>query len=81
MTNSPDLIHPQSPAGETRFALGDSLVDSYLEFVAGRCDTPYAGRHPYGPNTILVVSADSALESGGRGRRPPLGKPTPVRVR
>ncbi len=38
----------------------------------GRSDTPHAGRHPYGPDTILAVSADSTLESGARGPPPPL---------
>lgn len=36
MSPFPCLIRSYSPAGETRFALGDPLVDSYLEFVAGR---------------------------------------------
>jgi Phage integrase, N-terminal SAM-like domain len=31
------LVRLVSPAGETRYALGDPLVDRYLEFVAGRC--------------------------------------------
>ena len=48
MTNFPDLIRSLSPAGETRFALGDPLVDSYLEFVAGRTR----------PNTLRAVAFD-----------------------
>jgi hypothetical protein len=36
MKNFPILIRRSSPAGETRFALGNPLVDSHLEFVAGR---------------------------------------------
>ena len=48
MTNFPDLIRSQSPAGETRFSLGDPLVDSYLEFVAGRTR----------PNTLRAVTFD-----------------------
>ena len=34
--------------GEVRYALGDGLVDRYLEFVAGRC----------WPNTLLAVAFD-----------------------
>jgi integrase/recombinase XerD len=48
MTNFPDLIRSSSPAGETRFSLGDPLVDSYLEFVAGRSR----------PNTLRAVAFD-----------------------
>ncbi len=48
MTDFPDLIRSLSPAGETRFALGDPLVDSYLEFVAGRTR----------PNTLRAVAFD-----------------------
>ena len=48
MTNFPDLIRSQSPAGETRYALGDPLVDSYLEFVAGRARA----------NTLRAVAFD-----------------------
>ena len=48
MTKFPDLIRSLSPAGETRFALGDPLVDSHLEFVAGRTR----------PNTLRAVAFD-----------------------
>ena len=44
----PCLIRSSSPAGEARFALGDPLVDSYLEFVAGRAR----------PNTLRAVAFD-----------------------
>jgi integrase/recombinase XerD len=37
MSSFPCLVRLVSPAGETRYALGDPLVDRYLEFVAGRC--------------------------------------------
>ena len=36
MTNFPCMIRSLSATGETRFELGDLLVDSNLEFVAGR---------------------------------------------
>jgi site-specific recombinase XerD len=42
------MIRSSSPAGEARFALGDPLVDSYLEFVAGRAR----------PNTLRAVAHD-----------------------
>jgi integrase/recombinase XerD len=48
MTNFPHLIRSSSSSGETRFALGDPLVDSYLEFVAGRAR----------PNTLRAVAFD-----------------------
>jgi integrase/recombinase XerD len=48
MTLFPCLIRSSSPVGEVRFALGDPLVDSYLEFVAGRAR----------PNTLRAVAFD-----------------------
>ena len=45
---SPALIRTSSPGGETRFTLGDPLVDSYLAFVAGRAR----------PNTLRAVAFD-----------------------
>jgi integrase/recombinase XerD len=48
MNNFPCLIRSSSPVGECRFALGDPLVDSYLEFVAGRAR----------PNTLRAVAHD-----------------------
>ena len=48
MTNFPCLIRSATTAGETRFALGDPLVDRYLEFVAGRAL----------PNTVRAVAFD-----------------------
>jgi site-specific recombinase XerD len=48
MNDFPCLIRSSSPAGEARFALGDPLVDSYLEFVAGRAR----------PNTLRAVAHD-----------------------
>lgn len=44
----PDLVRWSSPAGEVRYALGDPLVDAYLEFVAGRAR----------PNTLRAVAFD-----------------------
>jgi site-specific recombinase XerD len=48
MTFSPCLIRSSTAAGETRFELGDPLVDRYLEFVAGRAR----------PNTLRAVAFD-----------------------
>jgi site-specific recombinase XerD len=48
MNNFPCLIRSSSPGGEARFALGDPLVDSYLEFVAGRARS----------NTLRAVTHD-----------------------
>jgi integrase/recombinase XerD len=48
MTNFPCLIRSATRAGETRFSLGDPLVDRYLEFVAGRAR----------PNTVRAVAFD-----------------------
>jgi len=48
MTYFPCLIRSSTRAGETRFALGDPLVDQYLEFVAGRAR----------PNTVRAVAFD-----------------------
>jgi integrase/recombinase XerD len=48
MTNFPCLIRSATATGEARFALGDPLVDRYLEFVAGRAR----------PNTVRAVAFD-----------------------
>ncbi|MEZ5141810.1 MAG: tyrosine-type recombinase/integrase [Acidimicrobiales bacterium] len=48
MNQFPCLIRSSSPGGEARFALGDPLVDAYLEFVAGRAR----------PNTLRAVAHD-----------------------
>ncbi|CAN5758745.1 tyrosine recombinase XerC [soil metagenome] len=48
MSEFPWLVRSVSPSGETRYALGDPLVDRYLEFVAGRCR----------PNTVRAVAFD-----------------------
>jgi integrase/recombinase XerD len=37
MSAFPCLVRSLSSVGEVRYALGDPLVDRYLEFVAGRC--------------------------------------------
>jgi integrase/recombinase XerD len=44
----PCLVRSSSPSGETRYALGDPLVDGYLAFVAGRCR----------PNTVRATAHD-----------------------
>src|SRR3954447_16661706 len=48
MNPFPCLVRSVSPSGEPRYALGEPLVDSYLEFVAGRCR----------PNTVRAVTFD-----------------------
>ena len=48
MNPFPSLVRSVSPSGEPRYALGDPLVDGYLEFVAGRCR----------PNTVRAVAFD-----------------------
>ena len=48
MSSFPCLVRSLSPAGEVRYALGDPLVDRYLEFVAGRCR----------PNTLRATAFD-----------------------
>lgn len=48
MSNFPCLVRSVSSSGEVRFALGDPLVDSYLEFVAGRAR----------PNTLRAIAHD-----------------------
>jgi integrase/recombinase XerD len=48
MTFIPCLVRSSTPAGERRLALGHPLVDSYLEFVAGRAR----------PNTLRAVAFD-----------------------
>lgn len=48
MTLFPCLVRSSSPAGETRYALGDPLVDGYLSFVSGRCR----------PNTVRATAHD-----------------------
>jgi len=48
MTWLPDLVRWSTPAGEVRYALGDPLVDGYLEFVAGRAR----------PNTLRAAAFD-----------------------
>ena len=44
----PCLVRSVSSTGEPRYALGNPLVDGYLEFVAGRCR----------PNTVRAVAFD-----------------------
>jgi site-specific recombinase XerD len=48
MSSFPLLVRSVSPAGEACYALGDPLVDRYLEFVAGRCR----------PNTLTATAFD-----------------------
>jgi len=60
MTSFPVLVRTSSAAGETRFRLGDPLVDSYLEFVAGRSR----------PNTLRAVAFDLKTFFSAIGKDP-----------
>jgi hypothetical protein len=60
MNDFPCLVRSSSPWGEARFALGDPLVDSYLEFVAGRSR----------PNTLRAVAHDLKTFFGVVGKDP-----------
>ena len=46
MSPFPNLVRGASPNGEDRYFLGDSLVDRYLEFVAGGCGRTRCGQSP-----------------------------------
>ena len=60
MNPFPCLVRSVSPSGEPRYALGEPLVDSYLEFVAGRCR----------PNTVRAVAFDLKVFFTRRRRGP-----------
>jgi integrase/recombinase XerD len=60
MNTVPCLIRSSNAAGEVRFALGDPLVDSYLQFVAGRSR----------PNTLRAVAHDLKTFFGVVGKDP-----------
>jgi hypothetical protein len=48
MSSFPVFVRSVSPSGETRYVLGDPVVDRYLEFVGGRCRA----------NTLRAVAHD-----------------------
>lgn len=60
MNDVPCLVRSSNAAGEHRYALGDPLVDSYLEFVAGRSR----------PNTLRAVAHDLKTFFGVVGKDP-----------
>ncbi|MBM3664021.1 MAG: integrase [Actinobacteria bacterium] len=60
MNDVPCLVRSSNAAGERRYALGDPLVDSYLEFVAGRSR----------PNTLRAVAHDLKTFFGVVGKDP-----------
>jgi hypothetical protein len=64
----PCLVRTVSGLGEARYALGDRLVDRYLEFVAGRArpNTLRAGR----AGTPAHRSCGSRVFHPERGLRP-----------
>lgn len=61
MNRFPCLIRSSSPSGETRYALGDPLVDGYLAFVAGRCR----------PNTVRATAHNGTWGRGRQASTPP----------
>ena len=60
MSSFPCLVRSLTSGGETRFALGDPLVDSYLAFVAGRTRA----------NTLRAVAHDLKTFFGVVGKDP-----------
>jgi integrase/recombinase XerD len=60
MSSFPCLVRSSTSGGETRFALGDPLVDSYLAFVAGRARA----------NTLRAVAHDLKTFFGVVGKDP-----------
>ena len=64
----PCLVRSVSASGEPRYALGEPLVDSYLEFVAGRCRA----------NTVRAVAFDLKVFFGGVEEGPVAVRPVHV---
>jgi site-specific recombinase XerD len=60
MSSFPCLVRSSTGGGETRFALGDPVVDSYLGFVAGRARA----------NTLRAVAHDLKTFFGVVGKDP-----------
>ena len=62
MSSFPVLVRSVSPSGETRYVLGDPVVDRYLEFVGGRCraNTLRAATHDL--KTFFTVVDKDPLE-------------------
>jgi integrase/recombinase XerD len=60
MSSFPCLVRSSTSGGETRFALGDRLVDSYLAFVSGRARA----------NTLRAVAHDLKTFFGVVGKDP-----------
>src|SRR5665213_1442644 len=55
MTPFPTLVRAASPSGETRYSLGEPLVDLYLEFVAGRVRSNTLRGGAFGLTTFFNV--------------------------
>jgi integrase/recombinase XerD len=62
MSTFPCLVRSVSPSGETRFALGDPLVDRYLGFVAGRARAETLRATAFDLKTFFTVIAKSPVD-------------------
>jgi site-specific recombinase XerD len=62
MNDFPCLVRSSSAGGEGRYALGDPLVDSYLEFVAGRARPNTLRAVAHDLKTFFTVAAKSPVE-------------------
>ena len=62
MSNFPYLVRSVSPLGETRFALGDPLVDRYLAFVAGRARAETLRATAFDLKTFFTVVSKSPVD-------------------
>src|SRR5690242_8152311 len=68
MTCFPSLVRSISASGAVRYALGDPLVDRYLDFVAGRPR----------PNTLRAVAFDLKTFFAVVGKKPRAVRPADV---
>ena len=70
MSSFPVLVRSVSPSGETRYVLGDPVVDRYLEFVGGRCRANTLRAVAHDLKTFFTVVDKDPLEvvDGGRVR-------------
>ena len=62
MTIFPCLVRSVSPSGETRFVLGDPLVDRYLSFVAGRSRAETLRAAAFDLKTFFTVVAKAPVD-------------------
>ena len=66
MSTFPCLVRSVSPSGETRFALGDPLVDRYLAFVAGRARAETLRAAAFDLKTFFTVVTKAPVVSSRR---------------